>query len=410
MLASHIAILAGVILALGGVAVAGAQNSDKWLLGILLFASALLIYVGIHTKKTIESQSTLLQDESDREHDLETELEQQKLAIDTLAEGLSVAIFMADEKGIIQYANGRACELFRFESAIGKSILAVTISYDLEQMVIQTAADHQSRQGEFSTSYPEERILLAECWLGPPGSNVFLSVSDVTELRKMERIRQDFVANVSHEIRTPLASIRAMAETLQDNSDEDLRDRFFQKMISEVDRLSLITQDLLILSAAELNPVRQQDCDFSEIVRGVGQQVQARASEKGIELSFQHPPELHIEANPIQVTQVVLNLVENAINYTSEGSVTVTLSEEADTVVFQVKDTGIGIPSDHVSRVFERFYRVDKGRSRNTGGTGLGLSIVKHIVEAHGGTVTVESDLGKGSTFTVVMPKRFHTD
>jgi len=235
---------------------------------------------------------------------------------------------------------------------------------------------------------------------------VFVSVYEITELRRLERIRQDFVANVSHELRTPMTIIRSMAETLVDDepSVSSRSTKYLNTIISEVDRLSMISQDLLILSAAESNPVRKQMCDIAEVFKGVVQQLETKSSEKGIYLDYKGPNQSIIEANTSQMTQVALNLVDNAIKYTTAGEIHVQLETGESSVRISVKDTGIGIPSDQIKRIFERFYRIDRARSRATGGTGLGLSIVKHIVEAHGGTVIVDSALNIGSTFIVELP------
>jgi two-component system phosphate regulon sensor histidine kinase PhoR len=200
--------------------------------------------------------------------------------------------------------------------------------------------------------------------------------------------------------------IRSMAETLVDDevAMSERSVKYLNKIISEVDRLSMISQDLLILSAAESNPVRKQMCDIAEVFRSTVQQLFTKAKEKEIELTFEGPERCIVEANTSQMTQVALNLIDNAIKYTASGSIKVSLELKDSTVRVAVADTGIGIPSDQIKRIFERFYRVDRARSRATGGTGLGLSIVKHIVEAHGGVVTVDSALNHGSTFIVELP------
>jgi len=334
---------------------------------------------------------------------LHGELQSQRSSIDALADGLDVAVFICDPKANVRYANRRATTLFGFESPQGRPILSVTLSHELEQLVLAASRSQIRQQAEMSFRYPEERVGVAQAWRGE-SDRVFLSVYDISDLRRLERVRQDFVANVSHELRTPLTLIRAMAETLEDQPSDEVLGRYLRKIIEEVDRLSLISQDLLILSAAESNPVRKQSCDIAEVFRGVVAQLNQKATEKGLTLGYQGPSSLLTEANQSQLTQVAINLVDNAINYTTTGRVTVILSGDASCVEVSVRDTGIGIPSDHLPRIFERFYRVEKGRSRATGGTGLGLSIVKHIVEAHGGSVAVESALNHGSTFTIRLP------
>lgn len=333
-------------------------------------------------------------------------LVQQRNVVDDLADGLDVAVIICDPKATILYANRHSSELFRFSNPVGRTILTVTLSLDLEQLVLSTRESGEPQRREVQFTHPVERLALASAWPIDGGNRVIVSLYDITELRRLERIRSDFVSNVSHELRTPMASIRAMAETLlaEPRGPLERRQRYLERMISEVDRLSALTNDLLILSAAESNPVRKHTCDLAETVRSVVQQLEAKAHEKGLRLEYHGPKNLLIEANTSQLTQVAINLIDNAINYTNDGGVDVTIETDRESAVMRVADTGIGIASDHVPRIFERFYRVDKARSRSSGGTGLGLSIVKNIVEAHGGRVSLESALGKGSTFTVVLP------
>ncbi|MGV3618272.1 MAG: sensor histidine kinase [Fimbriimonas sp.] len=377
--------------------------------GLVMVAAAIpLALAGLLAQKVGRLTADVLEQRESRHELLQAQLEQQRRAVDELADGLDVAIFICDARAVIAYANRRACELFRLQSSVGRSILAVTLSYELEQLVIESAQSGDERNAELTFVYPDERVGLAKAWCPHPDQNrVFLSVYEITELRRLERVRTDFVANVSHELRTPMTLIRAMAETLLDDMPDDggQAHRYLTKTIAEVDRLSTITQDLLILSAAESNPVRKQVCDIAEVFRGVTQELSKKAADKGLSVQYVGLPELRIEANPSQMKQVALNLVDNAINYTHAGSIKVDVLREGDDAIVEIRDTGIGIASEYLDRIFERFYRVDKGRSRATGGTGLGLSIVKHIVEAHGGTVTVESRLNQGSTFTVRLPK-----
>lgn len=376
-------------------------------IGAVLGAAGIAVLGWEYQRTTIQ-----LADEAknirDREALLLSDLEGQRQAVDDLADGLDIALFVCDSKGTISYANHRAENLFRHSDSVGRSILSITLSYDLEQLVKRTAETGDPLTREIVFTYPEERTGLASTWRRRNQESVFLSIYDITDLRRLERVRQDFVANVSHELRTPMTVIRAYAETLLDQNppDRDMLERFLPRMISEVDRLSSITQDLLILSAAESNPVRKQVCDLADVFKGVVAQLTFKADAKQVELRFSSDGPQVIEANTSQMIQVALNLIDNAINYTNHGEVEVSVSSlDGDRVIAKVRDTGMGIPSEHVGRIFERFYRIDKGRSRSTGGTGLGLSIVKHLVEAHGGSVSVDTALHRGSTFTVVLPK-----
>ena len=286
-----------------------------------------------------------------------------------------------------------------------RTLVEVTLSYDLEQLVLTAAKEDDTLSEELNFTYPAEIVGRVKAWvINHPVDRVYVSIYEITDLRRLERVRRDFVANVSHELRTPLTLIRAMAETLLDEDEADRRNNYLTKIVSEVDRLSMISQDLLELSTAESNPVRKQASDIAEIVRNIVGQLQTKAREKTLKLTYEGEEHLLIAANTAQMSQVALNLIDNALNYTAEGSVHVRVARVDDDAVMWVTDTGIGISFEHASRVFERFYRVDKARSRFSGGTGLGLSIVKHIVEAHGGTVSVDSTLNVGSTFKVVLP------
>jgi two-component system phosphate regulon sensor histidine kinase PhoR len=183
------------------------------------------------------------------------------------------------------------------------------------------------------------------------------------------------------------------------------RTKYLNRIVTEIDRLTAISHDLLILSSAESKLASKGICDIGELCAYTYGLLKGKAEEKGLEFTIRGPDRLLIEANGAQMSQVILNLVENAIKYTTEGRVEMSLTNHGSEVIFSVEDTGVGVSSDHLPRLFERFYRVDKARSRSTGGTGLGLSIVKHVVEAHGGSVDVQSSLNSGTTFTIRLPK-----
>jgi two-component system phosphate regulon sensor histidine kinase PhoR len=245
--------------------------------------------------------------------------------------------------------------------------------------------------------------------LSAQGTPHFLILlDDVTELRRLETVRRDFVANVSHELRTPLASIRAMAETLQDGAihDSAVAGRFVSMIVAEVERLTRLLEDLLVLSRAESRIPERAVFPLNNLIHDVVERLQSQAEKANITLNYTTPAPLKVDANRDQIEQVLVNLVDNAIKYTlAGGRVEVRAEEREDRVVVHVIDTGIGIMSQDVPRIFERFYRTDRARSRQSGGTGLGLSIVKHIVETHGGNVTVQSEYGRGSTFSFTLPR-----
>ena len=339
---------------------------------------------------------------SDRTSD---QLNRQRRTVEALADGLETAIFICNGQAEVRYANRRAKELFRTDEPVGQPLIAVTLSHELEQLVQSAVQENSAQVGELTFSHPVERIGLAKAWPGVEQA-VFLSIYEITELRRLERVRKDFVSNVSHEFRTPLTIIRSMAETLHDEKppSTEMLDRYLPKIIDEVDRLAAISSDLLILSSAETNAVVKERCDLAALCQQAIDQLARRAGDKGIEVRFVGSDSLIVPANVGQMRQVILNLLENAIQYSKDGEIVVEIHSDDQWATLKVSDSGLGIPSEHHSRIFERFYRVDRSRSRESGGTGLGLSIVRHIVEAHGGSVQVESALNVGSTFEVRLP------
>ena len=236
-------------------------------------------------------------------------------------------------------------------------------------------------------------------------------LNDVTEVQRLENVRRDFVANVSHELKTPVASIKGFVETLLDGALDDRDDarRFLGIVARQADRLATIIEDLLALSRIEQSETSGKlpldQLPLSGILITASDDCRPRAVERSIRLEVECPPDLTVTVNGPLLEQAVINLVDNAIKYSESGK-TVWLSAEDDATgpAIRVRDEGCGIAEEHLPRLFERFYRVDKARSRNLGGTGLGLSIVKHIVQAHAGTIVVESTPGVGTTFTIRLP------
>lgn len=239
---------------------------------------------------------------------------------------------------------------------------------------------------------------------------VIAVLQDVTEMQKLDNMRKEFVANVSHEMRTPLTSIKSYAETLLDGAykDSETAVKFLTVINSEADRMTRLVKDLLQLSRLDNHQMQwnMQQFSFTELIRNSIVKLQIEAENKNQKIESYIMGDIpEIKGDRDRIEQVVLNILTNAIKYTPEGGkITVYVSRIFNDVTLKVADTGIGIPRKDLSRIFERFYRVDKARSREMGGTGLGLSIAKEIVEAHGGTITAESELGKGTEITVKLP------
>lgn len=321
------------------------------------------------------------------------------------------------ETDVIERANSAAGQLLGAPSPLleGRPLLEATLSGELNSLVKQ-ARDQNSVQRCEIRALGVSGSCLSVTVLPIPNANngqnsgktrCVVVAHDVTELRRLETVRRDFVANVSHELRTPLTSIRAMAETLQDGAlrDGEVADHFLGIINSEAQRLTRISEDLLILSQAESRLPETVGFSISALLLEVVNRFLPRAEKEKLSLCADIPSGLEVNANHDQIEQVLVNLIDNALKYTPGGGrVEVTAERRGDMIAVHIADTGIGILTQDVPRIFERFYRVDKARSRQSGGTGLGLSIVKHIVEAHGGQITVESDYNRGSTFTFTLP------
>lgn len=297
----------------------------------------------------------------------------------------------------------------------GQYLLEVTRNYDLIQAVTETLRQKSVAVKEIDLFSPAKRNLRAHATpiTDERGKAIGVAIilHDVTELKRLEQVRSDFVANVSHELRTPLTSIKGFIETLMEGevNDPETQRYFFQIMNQEADRMVRIVNDLLELSKLEA-ATPDEPTELVDINRVITYSLEAcrpHADSKEITITTELAAELpHVSGDSSQLQQVFINLIDNAIKYTPNGGTVHIVSEPKNQkqIVVHVRDTGIGIAQKHLSRIFERFYRVDKGRSREMGGTGLGLAIVKHIVEKHHGMITVKSEVGEGSTFTVILP------
>ncbi len=325
------------------------------------------------------------------------------------------ALIVDSEKRILD-SNPAANRLLetRERPLIGQTLLQATLSYELLRLVtlVQRTAKPEEREIRIARESNPLTLHIRATPLPAEGEMqdaplVMLLLKDVSELRRLETIRRDFVANVSHELRTPLTSIRAMAETLYEGAihDVEVAERFVLIIQQEVERLTRLLEDLLILSHAESKPPEKEVFAFHEQIRKVVERFQPQAEKAKVTLNATIPARLFVRASPDQMEQALVNLLDNALKYTPEyGRVDLIAEPIAEGIRIRVSDTGVGIMSQDLPRIFERFYRVDKARSRHSGGTGLGLAIVKNIVEMHGGIVTVESEYGHGSTFSIVLP------
>ena len=234
-----------------------------------------------------------------------------------------------------------------------------------------------------------------------------MTVEDVTERMRIDTVRTDFVANLSHELKTPIGGIAALADAMVEEKDPQVLSRFADRIVSEAYRLSRTVDDLLDLSRIEFGGAENwEPVDVSLVVNEVTARMQHECTRTGVDLRFESPKGVFVKGDRNQLVSAIGNLVENAIKYSGDGKLVQLLVKANDaSVSIEVIDRGIGIAAKDHQRIFERFYRVDRARSRATGGSGLGLSIVRHVVAHHGGTVSVISEEGRGATFTVVLPR-----
>ncbi|NIA23231.1 MAG: HAMP domain-containing protein [Proteobacteria bacterium] len=236
-------------------------------------------------------------------------------------------------------------------------------------------------------------------------NELIVVLHDITKFKKLEKIKKDLVANVSHELRTPLTAIKGYLETMEDESGENF-DRYLDIVERHTDRLINMVNDLLQLSELEKSDhlTEKENVDLKKLAKNVIEIFKKKADDKNISLILDAHDSVFFNCDSFKIEQMLINLIDNAIKYTDKGEVLVSIKKENNKILLKVSDTGIGIPSEYLDRIFERFYVIDKSRSRMIGGTGLGLSIVKHIVLLHMGKITVDSILGKGTTFTVIFP------
>lgn len=355
---------------------------------------------------------------SDKLVDTINEKEERNSRTKAILSSMVNAVIALDINKKIIFVNTAAEVMFNFEEADakGKHILEIFRNSALDEIITKTIETNLSHKAEVQMSNVEHRILnintntikLEE--KGNKKIGVVVIFQDVTEIRKLETMRKDFVANVSHEIKTPLTSIRGFIETLKNGAIEEkkLRDKFFNIIEIEASRLTSLIDDILVLSDIENKQkiISRDIIDINKTLEEVLEIMNEIAKKKEIDITTNISNKLaNIYGNKGRFKQMLINLIDNAIKYTpNHGNVTLTSYESDNNLIIKIKDTGIGIEKKHLPRLFERFYRADKARSRQVGGTGLGLAIVKHIVISFNGKIKVKSELDKGTEFTIILP------
>jgi two-component system phosphate regulon sensor histidine kinase PhoR len=386
-----------------------------WISALLLLALAVLACLHVarrgHWARAQEASRAEITRLGEQHRDALAKLQtQQEALFDSMAEGLLVL----DPHGRIVIANRAFMNLFGLSADVrSRTLIEALRLHELSELADLLGTQKQVLGRQLRLSSPVER------WLGVNGAallddhgrrhGTLLVFHDLTRLKQLENTRKDFVANVSHELRTPLSLIQGYVETLLDGAKDnpDVEVKFLRTIERNAGRLRLLIEDLLVISELESGRVQLdlQPVSLPSVVQKVLDDFRTRAEAGHTRLSNEAPP-LAVRADPSRLEQVLSNLVDNAIKYgRPEGQVVVGAGPaEGGQVEIFVRDDGPGLPPESLERLFERFYRVDKARSREQGGTGLGLSIVKHIVQSHGGRVWATSQLGQGATFFVSLP------
>lgn len=316
-------------------------------------------------------------------------------------DAMPYGVMVADQNGQVLLSNKAANSAG--SDAHNEVLVQAAVQYNL-----RSALRGEARTQTVELYGPPKRVVVVEAHpLNPDGAMV--TVEDVTERARLDAVRTDFVANISHELKTPIGALAVLAETLIDETDPTVISRLADRTVNEAHRVAKIIDDLLELSRIELSgDLIVSSCDVGLLVVEAASRNSLLARQNKVVVNAgEIPVGLSVNADHAQIASALGNLVDNAVKYSdANGVVNVTAHSDQQGVMFVVSDNGIGIPSRDLDRIFERFYRVDRARSRGTGGTGLGLSIVRHVANNHGGSITVESHEGEGSTFRLYIPDR----
>lgn len=355
---------------------------------------------------------------NDMAHEVKARLkksDEEKHKIEAILRNLSDGLILVDTKGRILLCNEAVRKLFAIETEIeGRTVAETVRNAELMEVIDGVIREEGPVSREISVSHPRELFLMATAtpFYAHAGkeklSGVVITLHDITRLKHLEEMRKDFVANVSHEIKTPITAIKGFAETLLDGAIDDRENarKFLETIKNHSERLNSLVGDLLTLSRIEMGDIdlRRYDVNINNLIDTVFTTLRDKAETKGLFLEKSLPPEpFGIKADRDRLIQVLLNLVDNGIKFTDEGRVTVGMEKDRGHTILFVEDTGAGIPKKHLPRLGERFYRVDKARSRELGGTGLGLAIVKHLVKAHGWNMEIESTQGRGTKVKILI-------
>lgn len=362
--------------------------------------------IGVERTKGIARSSSLTEG-VDRVEAYLSRAERERAQLVGSLESANFGVMATDDAGTVTFVNPAGAKFIG--ATHGEAVTEVRLKELLEKVILT----RNSEVIEVDSYSPMRRVLRlhgAPLEYGVESLGAVVFIEDVTDQRQVDTIRRDFIANVGHELKTPLGALSVLAETIAETDDVAVRDRLAERLSGEANRIASLVDDILDLSQVEAFAASPQPIPINEVVTEVTAHVQVVADEAGIDMFTEPLPEgIFVSGDRRQLVAALTNLVDNAVKYTSVkdegfGKVRVRASADDRWVSIEVRDEGIGIPQSHLDRIFERFYRVDKARSRRTGGTGLGLAIVRHVAINHGGEISVTSEEGKGSTFTLRLP------
>lgn len=344
------------------------------------------------------------------------EISGERSQLSAVLNGMIEGIMILNSEGMVLLTNPSLNQMFSLQGPVHKETYYYELirHHELNELIREALADRKNQSLDISFTHPRESFFQVQASVALGGNDdenfyMVLVFHEITEMRRLERIRKDFVANVSHELRTPLTSIKGYLEALSEmeSSHSEEEKKFLAILQKQSQRMENIVSDLLELARIESGKEKLQLTSISvkPFLEKTVASLYPLAEKKGQTIEIQTSEDLVLKADPDKLTRIFINLIENAIKYTPEkGKILIGSQKKNDRIELFVKDNGIGIPLVDQNRIFERFYRVDRARSREIGGTGLGLSIVKHLIEAHGGSVGVESYPNEGSTFSVRFP------
>lgn len=340
---------------------------------------------------------------TERIENLFSELSRQKEELNSILSSIDECIVVLDSEGRILFSNESFQNLVGNRKVMHKYYWEVVRKEPFDELMKKILTTHQGYSQEIV--FDGRTYLCSGVYL-ESRHEVVVTFYDLTKIRNIEQIKKDFVVNVSHELRTPLAAIKGFVETLEDGIGDENRN-YLEIIKRNTDRLIHIVKDLLILSELEEKEIKiqKEDVDVKGLIENILTIFRDTAKKKGVDLELQAETKLpEIKGDPFKLEQMFINLIDNAVNYTESGNIRIQIKKDEKKLIVEIQDTGIGIPEDQQSRIFERFYVVDKSRSKTVGGTGLGLSIVKHIAQLHEAELTVKSSLGEGTTFSIRFP------